>query len=85
MIALMEIEHEKELKAQADREIESLFKEKPEKVILKFEKKLDADLKIFNQMTQRLDELDNMISIAKIERTQKLEEACLLQSELDSN
>lgn len=81
----MEIEHEKELKAQADREIESLFKEKPEKVILKFEKKLDADLKIFNQMTQRLDELDNMISIAKIERTQKLEEACLLQSELDSN
>ena len=81
----MEIEHEKELKAQADREIESLFIEKPEKVILKFEKKLDADLKIFNQMTQRLDELDNMISIAKIERTQKLEEACLLQSELDSN
>ena len=85
MIAMMEIEHEKELKSQADREIESLFKEKPEKVILKFEKKLDADLKIFNQMTQRLDELDNMISIAKIERTQKLEEACLLQSELDSN
>lgn len=60
--------------------MEGLFQGKPEMVIDQFEKKFDANFKIFSEMTQRSEELDSMISIAKIERTQKLEEACLLQS-----
>lgn len=84
LITQMQIDQERELMNQTNKEIENLFKEKPEKVIGNFEKKLDADFKIFNQMIKRLDELDNMISIAKIEHTQMLEEACFLQSQLDS-
>lgn len=35
-------------------------------------------------MYERLEELELEISIAKIEMTQKLEELCLKQSQLDS-
>lgn len=62
----MEVEREKEMILQANREMEGLFQGKPEMVIDQFERKLDENFRIFGEMTQRSEELDTMISIAKI-------------------